>query len=436
MFGFSKKKKQAKIAAEASHPPLPPEALSRYEPFKDLEETHVALLHSFIDEKWAQDGDQIIQLGGEDNFSYFLLKGKLKMTSHDDRVKVIDENADTARFPISDLRPHRYNISAQGPVHYFVLDNSVLRVLIETKNKGTLENEDDGMVVNLPGTASQTADFLMGEILDDLSKDQLTLPSLPTVALDISRALHDQETDAGKITDIIQTDPAIAAKIVRAANSALYAGQGKVEDCHNAVVRLGFEVINRLVISFALQEVFLARNLALKQWMDDLWHHSLEIAALCHTLAQGRKGLNPENAMLAGLLHDIGVLTVLGYADRVVDISVSLEEMKEIAAKIRGQVGAKVLEAWKFEPSLIIACRHAENWHFQREKMVSYPDLVIAAQRLNLLDKDPKAPIPDIAEMPVFYRLFINGLDEEEQQALIAKGKEKLAQLHGLFARK
>jgi HD-like signal output (HDOD) protein len=433
MFGFGKRK---------SHSPPPkiqfahiqPEALTRYEPFHDLEESHLRLVHHFIDEKIAQAGELIIHLGENDDTSYFLVSGQLEMISQDDQIRIIDEKADTARFPISDLRPHRYHIRAQGPVHYFVLDNSVLHVLVETKNRGLLDSPDSGMALSLPDDPTHTGEFLLQEILDDLAADQLILPSLPKVAIDISRAINDEETNADKIADILQMDPAIAAKVMHAANSALYSGQSKVDNCHGAVVRLGFQTINRLVIAFALKEVFLVRNQALQQWMEDLWHHSLNIAALTQVLALDRQDLNPDKANLAGLLHDIGVLTILGYADRVVGISIDIKEMRSIASKIHCQIGAKVLEAWAFEPDIIAACRHAENWTFQPTQTISYLDLVIAAQRLDNLDKHPDFTLPAIEEIPVFQRLYPDGLPEEEQLSLVTKAKEKLSHLQYLFS--
>jgi len=107
------------------------------------------------------------------------------------------------------------------------------------------------------------------------------MPSLPEFAIKIGRALEDETSDAECIAKIVQTDIAITAKLIKAANSVLYIGREPVETCVGAVVRLGVNTTHKLVLSFALRELFCSKNFMTQKYMHQLWYHSAEVAALC-----------------------------------------------------------------------------------------------------------------------------------------------------------
>ena len=140
----------------------------------------------------------------------------------------------------------------------------------------------------------------------DLENDCLELPSLPDVAVAVTKALGDKASDASDIADIIQTDPAITAKLVKAANSAMYGHCRPVTTCTATVIRLGSALTHKLVMSLSVRELFTSSSPILLNRMRELWRHSTEIAAICYVLARYDTRFSPDQALLVGLLHDIG----------------------------------------------------------------------------------------------------------------------------------
>lgn len=110
------------------------------------------------------------------------------------------------------------------------------------------------------------------------------------------------------------TVPAIAAKIVKAANSAMYQRHKKAEDCKTAVVGLRTKVTSQLVTAFTLKELFQTPNKMLKKRIKKLWEHSIEIGVICYALAKVTPGFSAEHAILPGLIHDIGNVAILNKA--------------------------------------------------------------------------------------------------------------------------
>ncbi|HCR46442.1 MAG TPA: cyclic nucleotide-binding protein, partial [Marinobacter hydrocarbonoclasticus] len=134
--------------------------------------------------------------------------------------------------------------------------------------------------------------------------NQVQLPSVPDVAWKVRRVVDREDSSATEVASAVSADPAMAAKLVRSCNSPLYRGFSDVRNVREAVVRLGLRTTRQLVTVFAMREVFKTRRAALQKEMEQLWRHSREVAALCWVLADHATRIDPEEALLAGVLHD------------------------------------------------------------------------------------------------------------------------------------
>ena len=101
--------------------------------------------------------------------------------------------------------------------------------------------------------------------------------------------IDNADVDVHKLARTTNTDPAIAAKLIRAANSPLYRGQSRIDQCDNAVVRLGLQTSRQLVSSFAVNELFNSDSPLLEKRTGELWRHSTEIAAISYVIASKTK---------------------------------------------------------------------------------------------------------------------------------------------------
>ncbi len=149
-------------------------------------------------------------------------------------------------------------------------------------------------------------------------ENKLQLPSLLSVLLKLQEAMK-QDIGVVDAAEILQTDAPIVSKLMQVANSPLYSTGLPVSNCIDAINRLGLEATRNLTVGISLKEAFLCKDVRLKKYMQSLWKNSLEVSCLSFVLAEQSGKVNPDTALLAGLICDIGIIPLLGFADRYPD---------------------------------------------------------------------------------------------------------------------
>ncbi len=127
----------------------------------------------------------------------------------------------------------------------------------------------------------------------------MNLPTLPGVVQVITTMVDDERINAQQVGEVIARDQVLSAKVLRLVNSPFYGFPGRISTVSHAIVLLGFNVIKGLLLSTAVFD-----NLSVE--MRGLWEHSLGSAVLSRVLAKEKGLRDPEEVMVAGLLHDIG----------------------------------------------------------------------------------------------------------------------------------
>ena len=274
---------------------------------------------------------------------------------------------------------------------------------------------------------------LANRFLDDLENDRLILPSLPDVAMRVARVLDNGVSDAESIAEVIQTDPAITIKLIKAANSAMYGRCLPVETCAAAVVRLGSALTHKLVLSLSMRELFTSESPLLQARMKALWKHSTEIGALCFVLARRNTRFNPEHAMLIGLLHDIGVVAVLNYIDKF-PVEVTQPEIIDDAVKsLRARTSSMILEKWRFPAEFTVAAFEAEDWMRDTGGIPDYCDLLVTAQLHSFLGTEKAKLLPMISETTAYVRLDLGDLMPDSSLKFREEEREKISQAEALL---
>jgi len=144
----------------------------------------------------------------------------------------------------------------------------------------------------------------------ELRKGTIELPVLPEAAAQV-RAIMAREGGAREIVGVIEREPALAAEVVRYANSIAYAGLREITDLQQAVMRLGLAAVERAVLALSARNAFQATDQGQERLYRSLWEHSITTALAARRLTPRSAGFSGETAFLAGLLHDIGKLVVL-----------------------------------------------------------------------------------------------------------------------------
>ena len=183
------------------------------------------------------------------------------------------------------------------------------------------------------------------------------LPVIPEVAARIlSMAEEHAEISFKELERLIMVDPGLTAKILKIANSALYARQREIKSLQTAITLLGFRNIRRLVLLVTAAKAF--ARFAATRFYQVFWRHSLLSAFFARSIAlrTGRQEA-AEECFLGALLHDIGQVALHNAdADKyrpVLDLlEAGLEPVEERETALYGvnhrEVGAAILEKWNF----------------------------------------------------------------------------------------
>jgi HD-like signal output (HDOD) protein len=197
----------------------------------------------------------------------------------------------------------------------------------------------------------------VGQLERSFARGTLELPSLPEVALKIRSALADENVSIGEIARLLGTDPALAARTLRVANSAMfYRGSRPITSLKDAVSQLGQKMVRNVALSFAAQQVFIGYgHRGLHDLVGAVWRHSVHAAVIAHMLARVRTKLNSDEAFLAGLLHEVGKLYILMRAKDDADAILSDAGFQSVLAAWHPRVGRAVIESWELSPELAAA---------------------------------------------------------------------------------
>lgn len=378
----------------------------------------------------ARKGTTLITRGTDDGFTYFLASGEVSLDSPDGAERQIEVTPDTAIHPVANLRPRLFGVTALTSVHAFRVPDLVLTAAgcdRPQEEDSILDGEDS------QGHSRELDGKLSFQLYQDLRANKNILPTLPDLALRIRRAIDDGDSDARKVARLVEADPAMAAKLVKAANSALYAGSGAVNSCSAAVVRLGMQTTKQLVLTFALKDVFKSHDRAVQRRMQALWKHSAQIAALCFVLARESGKANPEEALLAGLVHDVGLIVILGYAQQYPELLDDTETVRATIDRMRSELGAMVLRDWKFPPTLVAASRDAENWLRRHNREADLTDLLIVAQVHEHLRKHRLDELPPMQKITAMHRVLGDAASAEKSLDLLHAAKTHIDEMHSVL---
>lgn len=196
------------------------------------------------------------------------------------------------------------------------------------------------------------------------------LPTLPTVAVRLLELSRDSETLIRDVIEIIKIDPALSAKILKAANSTYFGARCEVKSLERAVPLLGTTVTTSLALSFSLCDAAMSRG-TLAGYYRDYWRESLIQATAAETLALRIAPALASEYFLAGLLQDLGRLAMLKtipqeYAAVLDAFGRDGSALREVEKNQLGfdhvAISEQILELWKLPPGLIQAARqHHQN---------------------------------------------------------------------------
>lgn len=221
---------------------------------------------------------------------------------------------------------------------------------------------------------------LIAHIIREIEQDHLELPTLPDVAVKIQILINDPNVLDEKIIAALSSDPFVIAQIIKSANSAVFAGKPHVDNVKDAASRLGYRQLHNMVITITMNKMFYSSNPIINRRMRQIWAHSRKVAAVSYLLASHHPHLSREQSMLAGLMHNIGVLPLCLYIEKQ-QLTIEDEALEALIDQCSQIIGTKLLQKWNFSKEIIEVVAGYQNMHraSNLEPKPDYVDLVLFA---------------------------------------------------------
>ena len=267
------------------------------------------------------------------------------------------------------------------------------------------------------------------QLQDAVANECLKLPSLPDIALKAREACEDESASAQTIAELVAQDPALSVRLLQVANSSLYRTRSAAENLNMAITRLGLKLVKDLIIGLAIKQLYRASSRVMQNHLNELWLASTKTAAISRLLASSHSNLNPEQAMLAGLTHNIGALPILMLAENDEELLEDTRSLCTIIRSMQGDIGAYLFKAWHFPNFMGDVVTNCYNFDRYHEGEADYIDIVQVALIESSIYTGLDCP-DDWSSVPAFHKLNIG-----TQGSILDIGDNKIIfdETHALF---
>jgi HD-like signal output (HDOD) protein len=199
------------------------------------------------------------------------------------------------------------------------------------------------------------------------------IATLPEITLKIIELVENPRSTAQDLNKLISNDPALVARILKVVNSAFYGLPGQIGSINRAIVLLGLNAVKNIVIAASLAKLFRGGRVSPHFSAKDLWGHSIAVGVMSKMIVQKLNNTLPDEAFLAGLIHDIGILVELqAFREPLVEIAERASNAAEGSGKYidmevavigvdHQQLGAGLTSKWKFPRSFQYVTGHHHN---------------------------------------------------------------------------
>ena len=258
---------------------------------------------------------------------------------------------------------------------------------------------------------SEAENELFLSLLKAFELKKLDMPSLPEAAMRIRQAINQPEVGSSEIVQIVQSDPVLSARLVKVSNSPLYGTWREIKTVRDAVRRLGLETTKNLSFSLSVKKMFTANTSLAKNYIQKIYNESTAISSISYVIAQQQAPhLDPEQALLSGLIQNLGVIPILKYLDEHPAMIQSAEMLGKSISNLKIPISTLILNEWNFDPEFMEIIEQSENWQRDTGQLADYCDVVIAARLIYLQDQK-QLPVDNLERLPVILKL---GLMEHE----------------------
>lgn len=403
------------------HKKLSLATLKKLAPLRDMDDAYVKqLAHTTLS---YTAGSVIFRLGQKTNSVFYLLEGSVELQPDSDNRYTLSTDSSLANLPLNSGK-------VCGATAYAKTDITILAISGEFIYRWSGNNSTQQPVavelidIELPEQIAGNRFF--ASFSAAYRENRLSLPSLPNVALKLKEAME-KDLAINEAVKIIGIDAPIVAKLIQLANSPIYSPISPITNCHAAVTRLGLDQTRKLVMGISLKQLFRCKNPQLMEKMQNLWKSSLYISSLSFVLAQENGTVNPEDALLAGLISDIGTIPILHFAEQYPNEYPNLDVLDSAIPFLSSPVGSLVLHTLGFAPELACIPKYADDWFYESEgDKLNLIDVVILAKLHSYFGTNRAKEIPYLNSIPAYTKLKNSKLTPDFSLDILHKAQHRI----------
>jgi HD-like signal output (HDOD) protein len=196
-------------------------------------------------------------------------------------------------------------------------------------------------------------------IVRDAIRGVTTLATLPEITTRIIATIEDPRSSVGKLHGIVSHDPALATRILKVVNSAFYGLPGKIASVERAISLLGLTAVKNVAVASSLGQMFRGAKLCNNFSARDLWTHCVAVGITARDIARRLGTQLADEAFLAGLIHDVGIL---------VELQTWPERIRQVCTFVAAEGGdfCQAERAAMHVDHQLLGKALAEHWHFPK----------------------------------------------------------------------
>ena len=256
-------------------------------------------------------------------------------------------------------------------------------------------------------------DSVIRKLSLEVAAGAVHLPSLPDIAVRVQQVLEDPKAARTRVSQVIGADAALAARILTLANSAfLNPSTQRIIDLQHAVTRLGTQLVRCTAMSFSLQQMqFGTGEAKLRPYIRQLWRKGALVAAIAYVLARETRAAKPDEALMTGLMYNIGDLYIaVGTPQRVTGGGES-EAWEQLVAEWHPRIAGSILKQWKFPQAIITAVVDQNIEERETGDDGGLTDVLVAAIAIGSCAYRRELPDDTVTAGPSFQRLKLGTSD-------------------------
>jgi len=204
---------------------------------------------------------------------------------------------------------------------------------------------------------------ILEDIAKDLSGNEINFPTFLDITFQVRTALKDPNLNVEQLAKLVGAEPLMSAKIIRMSNSVAMNPSGReIADVKSAIVRVGMEAVRTVSFAVAMEQLLKSKQMQPFEGISQrLWEHTSHVAALCRVLARRIAKINGDEAMFAGLVHDIGVFYLMSRAANFPELVNDKPELHALLVGWHDNIGHALLSALNLPESVLVAVQEHET---------------------------------------------------------------------------